>query len=118
MGKLVIISAICLIFGAYYNFLFASDNGGDSDLKLVTVSGQVFDNGTGEALAGVLVRINESGKRIYTDLEGKFIIPEVMAGKYSLSASLISYESKELRIDLNGDEQDIIRIDLHQISTR
>ena len=116
MKKLFIISSMCLLCTINGNLLFASDNDINNDLNLVSLSGQVVDNGTGETLAGVLVKIDESGKKIYTDFEGKFEIPDLLPGRYSISTSLISYESGELNLDLNGEEREPVKIKLSQVS--
>ncbi len=105
---------MCLLYTINGNSLLASDNDTNNDLNLVSLSGQVIDNGTGEALAGVLVKIDESGKKIYTDFEGKFEISGLFPGSYSISTSLISYESGEINLDLNGDEQEPLKIKLSQ----
>jgi hypothetical protein len=115
MKKLFIISALCLLGAINNNFLSASDNGENSDLSLVSLSGKVIDNGTGETLAGVLVKIDGSGKKIYTDFQGKFEIPDLLPGSYSISTSLISYESGELNLDLNGEEREPVKIKLNQV---
>ena len=84
-------------------------------MNMVSLSGQVIDNGTGETLAGVLVKIDESGKSIYTDFEGRFEISGLFPGSYSISTSLISYESGEFNLNLNGEEQEPVKIKLNQV---
>ena len=106
---------MCLLYTINGNLLFASDNDTSNDLNLVSLSGQVVDNVTGEYLAGVLVKVDEPGKKIYTDFEGKFIISGLFPGSYSISTSLISYESGELNLDLNGEEREPVEIKLSQV---
>ena len=82
--------------------------------NLVSVSGQVVDNETGEALAGVLVKIEESGSTLYTDFEGGFEITDIYPGRYSINASFISYQARSIDLDVNGEEKELIKITLNQ----
>lgn len=57
------------------------------------MSGVITDAETGETLAGVALRINELNIITYSDLDGNFDISNLPAGKYTLTAELISYKS-------------------------
>jgi hypothetical protein len=63
----------------------------------VSISGTVTDSNTGEALAGVLIKVGDSGTSVYSDFEGNFEIM-VTPGDYVLSTALISYEPAELKV--------------------
>jgi len=76
-----------------------------------TISGKVVDKTTGEALAGVAVKLDEN-KVVYTEFEGNFTI-NLTQPKAKLCVSLISYapaevevkkSSKEVKIELNTVE--------------
>jgi len=58
-----------------------------------TITGQVKDAKTGEALIRVNVIINGTTMGAASDLSGNFIISNIPAGTYSLSFSLLGYES-------------------------
>jgi uncharacterized surface anchored protein len=88
----------------------------NKEKNLVSVTGQVIDKNTGEALAGVLLRIEESGSTLYTDFEGGFEITDIYPGTYNINVSFISYQSEKVKLDLNGD--DPVRISLNQASLR
>jgi hypothetical protein len=72
----------------------------------VSISGTVTDRNTGEALAGVLIKIGESGTSVYSDFEGNFEVM-VTPGDYVLSSSLISYEPAELKVKTNQPENNL-----------
>jgi len=60
-------------------------------------SGVVVDQITGEALAGVSVKLEGFDKEYYTDFEGKFIIDAPESGLYNLLFSYTSYSRCELK---------------------
>ena len=70
-----------------------------------TISGQVIDMNTGEALAGVEVVIKGTTLKAYTDFDGNFEVKNLQSGTYDLVVSMISYR-KSLIEDLSsaGDE--------------
>jgi len=61
------------------------------------VKGVVFDKTTNESLAGVAVLCN--GQKVYTDLDGNFIIKNAGITQYEVKISMISYEDQTLIID-------------------
>jgi hypothetical protein len=70
----------------------------------VSVSGTVTDRNTGEALAGVMIRVGENGTAVYSDFEGNFEIT-VAPGEYTLTTKLISYEPAELKLEAGSSEK-------------
>jgi hypothetical protein len=78
------------------------------------VSGTVVDNTTGEALPGVTLTIEETGKKVFTDLDGKYEISNLTPGNYTLSVSYISYkeiEKKELVLSAGTTGVDPIKLE-------
>lgn len=77
------------------------------------LSGQVIDNLTGEALAGVKITLIDSEKSVYTDFDGKFVLTHVKPGKNEIIASYISYKEKveALNIDLNTNNTIEVKIE-------
>lgn len=74
------------------------------------LKGIVMDKLTNETLAGVAIHVN--GKKIYTDLDGKFAVSNLNRGLCELKVSLISYEEQTLKVHASGDE--LIKIELSQ----
>lgn len=72
-------------------------NKSNDNTASVSISGTVTDGKTGEALAGVLIKIGESDTSVYSDFEGNFEI-KVTPGDYVVSTALISYEPSELKV--------------------
>ncbi len=116
MKKIVALSGLLCIL--YFPVVISStaDTGSKEEVTLVSVTGKVIDHKSGEALAGVLVEFENCGVRIYTDFEGRFELNGVTPGRYSMSTSFISYESMMLDIELNGDNNEPVKIELNQIS--
>ncbi|MEA4935205.1 MAG: carboxypeptidase-like regulatory domain-containing protein [Paludibacter sp.] len=74
------------------------------------VKGIVYDKSTRESLAGVAVSFND--QKVYTDLDGKFVIPNAGPDKKELRVSMISYEDQILVVDPLKDES--VKIALYQ----
>ena len=51
-------------------------------------------------------------EKYYSDLDGKFIIPDVKAGKYALQVELISYEPVSMEVELTTNQE--LQISLQQ----
>jgi uncharacterized surface anchored protein len=118
MRKIFLASTISIIFLLAGNFIYATVPANDKEIKLVSFTGVVTDNETGESLAGVLVKIEDTGKVAYTDFDGKFEIAEMVPGKYNISMSMISYQPNEMDFEINGEESDVIEIRLNQVELK
>lgn len=75
-----------------------------------TIQGKVVDKSTGEALAGVSVKVDDSTV-VYTDFEGNFTI-KLSQAKAKLSVSLISYSPAEVEV---GKKVKEVKIELNAI---
>jgi len=60
------------------------------------ISGTVTDKKTAETLIGVTVKIKGTTKGIATDVEGKYTIAGLAAGKYTLVYQYVGYTNKEI----------------------
>jgi hypothetical protein len=77
----------------------------------ITVSGNVVDMVTGEALTGVEIMVEGTETKVYTDFDGNFSISDIKPGEYNLVASFISYK-KSLVEDFNADGSKTVDIKL------
>jgi hypothetical protein len=62
-----------------------------SDPRLTPITGQVVDARTGAPLEKVLVVVEDTGKSVQTDAEGRFRIEGLPAGPYRLYVSVVGY---------------------------
>jgi outer membrane receptor protein involved in Fe transport len=60
------------------------------------ISGKISDKKTGETLIGVTVKIKGTTKGSSTDVEGRYVIGALAAGKYAIEASYIGYTTKNI----------------------
>ncbi|MGY4385511.1 TonB-dependent receptor [Pedobacter sp. UYP24] len=60
------------------------------------ISGKVSDKKSGETLIGVTVRVKGTTKGIATDVDGKYSLPGLLAGKYILVFQYVGYNTKEI----------------------
>ncbi|MFO7847252.1 MAG: SusC/RagA family TonB-linked outer membrane protein [Balneolaceae bacterium] len=76
-----------------------------------SVTGQVTDAESGEALPGVNVLIEQSQQGAATDIDGEFEITNVEPGTYTVSASYIGYERFETSVEV-GESEAVVDIEL------
>jgi hypothetical protein len=74
---------------------------------VVSFTGVITDEKTGESLAGVEVKIEGTELKTYTDFDGRFNFTELKPGNYNVVANYISYNKislKELKV---GDTEKV-----------
>jgi hypothetical protein len=114
MKTLLFISAFVLCsfasFGANNNKLSKSSENESravgekaSVVEAVKILGNVQDAASKELLAGASILID--GKKIYSDLDGNFILTGIKPGVYKITAQLISYEPKEIQVEVKADSK-------------
>jgi len=79
------------------------------------IEGKVTDATTGEALFGANVILTGTSLGSATDMDGKYFIPNVSAGTYTLKASYIGYKSDTIKIVLKEDERLVLNIKLEPV---
>lgn len=89
---------LSIIFVAMLGIVFADNEGvkptetpAESNATF-SLTGQVIDFNSGEALTGVEVTIEGTDIKAYTDFDGNFEFENIMPGKYNIIASYISYD--------------------------
>lgn len=84
---------------AFLGFSYAgNDNSKDKNSNTtpattISVSGQVIDFTTGEALTGVEISLEGTDQKVYSDFDGNFKFENLNKGEYNVVASFISYEN-------------------------
>ena len=71
------------------------------------LSGNVVDKVSGEALAGVEVKLEGSDQKTYTDFDGHFVLDKVKTGECKLVASYISYDKNEKTIEFKSNANQV-----------
>ena len=114
--KKEILVAILSLMALGYNPVLAKEKASGQDMfaevsaSTTGLSGVVLDKATHESLAGVSIYVN--GRKVYTDLDGKFEVKDLCNGTCELKVSLISYEDQLLTIDTQ--RQKSLKIQLNQ----
>ncbi|MBS7564947.1 carboxypeptidase-like regulatory domain-containing protein [Mucilaginibacter sp. Bleaf8] len=77
-------------------------------VQAATIKGHVYDQKTGEPLAGATIVLEKTTKSAVTGLDGSFQIKEVQAGTYTLRISYVMYKTtvKELDVTKEKDDED------------
>jgi hypothetical protein len=70
---------------------------------VVKISGNVIDEERNETLAGAAVYIDN--QKVYSDLDGNYIVTNIVPGKHRLKVELISYKTVENEIEVFQDSK-------------
>ena len=116
MKRILSIAIVSLVL-LYSNSVLAT---GDSPVvpmnAKAAITGKVVDIKTGESLAGVAVAVEGTNQKVYTDLDGNFIISNIDPGNYNLVLSLISYKNSLVEnLKVKPSEKEVIDIKLDAI---
>lgn len=104
MKTLILVAAI---FVTSIMMFAANEKAPVSATATTSLTGQVVDKTTGEALAGVKIALNESEIIVYTDLDGNFEISNVKVGNHNIKTNLISYGALSVDVECNSGANDI-----------
>lgn len=99
MNRLFVLCAILLAATATLKAEPAAAVATTTVETIKTVSGTVTDATTTEPLAGVSIEC--SGKKYYSDLEGKFTLTVPATSKEKIDISLISYQTSSIVLEAN-----------------
>lgn len=113
IGKILLLFLVITTTNAMANYdeNEKTTNNSSSSITL-SISGQVVDKITGEALTGVAVKI-DSETIAYTDFEGNFSITVKNKESISINANLISYSPES--IEINPSKSNKIKLELKPI---
>jgi TonB-dependent receptor len=83
------------------------------------ISGTIADQQTGETLVGVSVKISGTTKGVATDVEGRFTIGGLEAGKYTIEVSYIMYATKSVTdIEVTENRTALVNVALVESSSQ
>jgi len=99
-----VIFALLVAFVTTSAFAEKAETKTDSKAEVIaiSVSGNVIDEVSGEALVGVEVKVEGTDVKTYTDFDGHFTLQNVKTGECKLVASYTSYSKKEKFIELKS----------------
>ena len=92
-----VIFALLVAFATTSAFAEKAETKTDSktDAAVLSLSGNIIDEVSGEALVGVEVKVEGSDQKTYTDFDGHFVIDNLKSGECKLIASYTSYNKSE-----------------------
>ncbi|MDP3916033.1 MAG: carboxypeptidase-like regulatory domain-containing protein [Bacteroidota bacterium] len=99
-----VIFAVLVAFVATSAFAEKSESktGSKAEAAVLSLSGNIIDEVSGESLVGVEVKIEGSDIKTYTDFDGHFVINNLKAGPCKLVASYTSYNKNEKTFNINA----------------
>ncbi len=104
-----VIFALLVAFATTSAFAEKAETKTDSKAKaaVISLSGNIIDEVSGEALVGVEVKLEGSGIKTYTDFDGHFVIDNLKAGNCKLVASYTSYIKSEKTFTMNSKNNQV-----------
>ncbi|PLX01250.1 MAG: hypothetical protein C0594_13595 [Marinilabiliales bacterium] len=118
MKTITFIAAVILTIGTTFSSFaenIKDNNNSEAPVANAMITGKVVDQATGEALAGVAIKLNEDDVVVYTYFEGNFTIENPAAGQVDITADFISYESKHLKEISVKSQKNTIRVELKPV---
>jgi hypothetical protein len=108
-----VIFALLVAFATTSAFAEKAETKTDSKAEAVvlSLSGNIIDEVSGEALVGVEVKVNGSDQKTYTDFDGHFVIDNVKSGECKLVASYTSYNKNEKTFQIDS-KSNLVKIEL------
>src|SRR5690554_2160863 len=83
-----------------------------------SLTGIVTDAETKETIIGGNISLEGTTYRAVTDLDGKFTLPSVKAGKYNLIISYMGYQPQTLPVTIQANQTSSLSIELRSESTQ
>ena len=97
---------LTLILATHWTLLFASSTG--------SITGEVIDADTHQPLIGANIMLLETDLGNATNIEGKFSINKIAVGSYTISVSMIGYESiSRANVNIYSQRQTPLKFYLH-----
>lgn len=77
-----------------------------AEAAVLSLSGNIIDEVSGEALVGVEVKVDGTEVKTYTDFDGHFVFDNLKAGECKLVTNYTSYNKKEktLKVDSKSNQ--------------
>jgi TonB-dependent receptor len=80
------------------------------DNKDGKITGKVYDASNGSTLPEAVVKLENLNKGTASDLDGKFELKDIQAGKYNLEVSCVGYIQKNVKIEIKPSE--VLNVDI------
>jgi len=108
-----VIFALLVAFATTSAFAEKAETKTDSkaEAAVLSLSGNVIDEVSGEALVGVEVKVEGSELKTYTDFDGHFVIDNLKSGECKLIASYTSYNKNEKTFQIKS-KSNLVKIEL------
>jgi hypothetical protein len=114
MKKAILKTLFFSLFLIYFAASASITNSPDNNVN-TNFQGKVIDKQTGESLAGVVIEVNGTAIKAYSDLEGNYTINGLKAGKYTVVVNYISYRKDTREIEVKENENKNINILLEPV---
>lgn len=79
-----------------HGYTISTNDEETKDNSNITLSGQVIDSQSQEALSGAAVKLDGLNHTVYTDFDGYFIFENLIPGKYDITITYPAYKDKKI----------------------
>ncbi|OFE13283.1 hypothetical protein PHACT_09150 [Pseudohongiella acticola] len=79
------------------------------------LTGRVAESGSGRSLEGAIVTIPGTSYRDYTDASGRYSIPDLPPGDYTLEVTYVGLAPTRMEVSVSGDQSTAYNIDLSRL---
>lgn len=107
MKKLIFSMLVVCLSIAVFAEKTDSKSAAKAENAVISLSGNVIDQVSGEALVGVEVKIEGSEVKTYTDFDGHFVFSNLNSGDYTLVANYTSYNKSEKAFKINSNNNNV-----------
>jgi hypothetical protein len=80
-----------------------------------SISGVVIDKSSNEKLAGVMIHLDATDQKIYSNAKGEFNLEGIEPGTYKVKINCISYKEQEVSIRITKAQNEKLKIQLNPI---
>ncbi len=107
MKKLIFSMLVVCLSIAVFAEKTDSKSAAKTENAVVSLSGNVIDQVSGEALVGVEIKIEGSDVKTYTDFDGHFVFDNLNSGDCTLVANYTSYNKSEKALKINTNNNKV-----------
>lgn len=107
MKKVILVILVALATTSAFAEKVESKTDSKAEAVVLSLSGNVIDEVSGEALVGVEVKVDGSDLKTYTDFDGHFVINNVKSGECKLVATYPSYNKNEKTLNMNSKNNQV-----------
>ena len=107
----------CLLLLLLFSVLpFCGIHAADDNKNLYIIKGMVLSASDGQPVSFATVMIDEQNRQAACDIDGRFVLTKVPAGKQQIQISSLGFSPRELLVDVQKDMELVIKLSVSSIA--